>query len=196
MEQNFIDNVNPSLLSPTDVYEVKILLAYFLYQIEQPVTPAQLLEIATGENIVNYFLYSQAVTEMLENETIVLSEIEGIEYYVLTEKGKNGAVSFKKLVKKSVRDRIYAAGLRFFTKLRNSQNIEFNVRQLDKGYSVQCICKDGNINLMDITLFAPDKEQAEYIKSKISINPSDFYSNVIDYIIKNEEYVPSISEDN
>ncbi|MGN1133378.1 MAG: DUF4364 family protein [Oscillospiraceae bacterium] len=196
MEQNYIDNIHPSLLSPTDVYEVKILLAYFLYQIEKPVTPAQLLEIATGENIVNYFLYSQAIAEMLENETIVLSEIEGIEYYILTDKGKDGAVNFKKLVKKSVRDRIYAAGLRFFTKLRNSQNIEFNISQLEKGYSVRCICRDGDISLMDITLFAPDKEQAEYIKSKISINPSDFYSNVIDYIIKNEEYVPSISEDN
>lgn len=196
MEQNYIDNIHPSLLSPTDVFEVKILLAYFLYQIEKPVTPAQLLEIATGENIVNYFLYSQAIAEMLENETIVLSEIEGIEYYILTDKGKDGAVNFKKLVKKSVRDRIYAAGLRFFTKLRNSQNIEFHISQLEKGYSVRCICKDGDINLMDITLFAPDKEQAEYIKSKISINPSDFYSNVIDYIIKNEEYVPSISEDN
>ena len=31
-----------------------------------------------------------------------------------------------------------------------------------------------------------------FIKSKIKMNPTDFYCRVIDYIIENEEYVPSV----
>ena len=195
MEHNFINSVTPEILNPTDVYEVKILLAYFLYQIDRPVTPNQLTEIATGDKIVNYFLYTEAITEMLNNGIIQIEDIEGIEYYVLTQKGKDGALSFKKLVKKSVRDRIYAAGLRFFSKLKNSRDVTFEITPIGKGYSVHCCCKDNDLMLMDLTLFAPDKEQADYIKAKIMINPTDFYCKVMDYIIENEEYVPSINDD-
>ena len=38
-------------------------------------------------------------------------------------------------------------------------------------------------------------EQANYIKSKIQMNPTDFYCRVVDYIIENEEYVPSAAEE-
>ena len=195
MEHSFINSVTPEILNPTDVYEVKILLAYFLYQIDRPVTPNQLTEIATGDNIVNYFLYTEAVTEMLNNEIIEIKEIESVEYYVLTQKGRDGALSFKKLVKKSVRDRIYAAGLRFFSKLKNSRDVTFDITPVGKGFSVHCLCKDNDLTLMDLTLFAPDKEQADYIKAKIMINPTDFYCKVMDYIIENEEYVPSLVDD-
>lgn len=196
MENDFSNlNITPAMLNPTDVYEVKILLAYFLFQMDRPVTPNQLTEIATGDGIVNYFLYSEAVSEMLSNGTIALVEEEGISYYKLTEKGKEGAQSFKRLVSKSVRDRIYAAGLRFFAKLKAQRDLQFDIKECGKGYSVRCVCMDNGITLMDLTLFAPDKEQAEYIKSKILMNPTDFYCKVMDYVIENEEYVPSVSED-
>ncbi|MDO5124867.1 MAG: DUF4364 family protein [Ruminococcus sp.] len=194
-ENSFINSVTPDILNPTDQYEVKILLAYFLYQIDRPVTPNQLTEIATGEGIVNYFLFSEAVNEMLKNETIELTEIDGTSVYVLTEKGKEGALSFKRFVSKSVRDRIYAAGLRFFAKLKNERDVTFEINPLEKGYSVHCRCMDNDIMLMDLTMFAPDKGEAEYLKSKIMMNPTDFYCKVMDYIIENEEYVPSIIEE-
>lgn len=195
MEQDYSSlNITPSILNPTDVYEVKILLAYFLCQMNRPVTPNQLTEIATGDGIVNYFLYSEAISEMLKNGTVELYEDEGTAYYMLTDKGREGAQSFKKLVSKSVRDRIYAAGLRFFAKLKAQRDVKFEISRIEKGYSVHCTCEDNGLILMDLTLFAPDKEQAEFIKSKIMMNPTDFYCKVMDYVIENEEYVPSVFE--
>lgn len=197
MEQDYSSlNITPDIFNPTDVYEVKILLAYFLFQMDRPITPNQLTEIATGDGIVNYFLYSEAVSEMLKYETIKLEEHEGTVYYILTQKGKDGAQSFKKLVSKSVRDRIYAAGLRFFAKLKAEHDVRFEISPVKKGYSVHCSCQDNGLTLMDLTLFAPDKEQAEFIKSKILMNPTDFYCQVMDYVIENREYIPSVSEDN
>lgn len=190
--EEFISN---DMKNVTEVYRVQILLAYFLNQINQLCTPNQLTEIATGEGIVNYFDYTAAVTAMLENGTLELAEIEGTEYYRLTEKGTAGAENFKKQVPKSLRDKIYASGLRLFAKLKNERDITFDITKNDRGYNVHCKCCDGNIVLMDINLFAPDEEQANYIKSKIQMNPTDFYCKVVDYIIENEEYVPSVSED-
>lgn len=193
MDNEFID-IPTGVFNPVDVYEVKILLAYFLKKIERPVTPAQLNEIATGDGVVNYFLYVEAVEQMLRNGTMKLIEDEGTEYYVLTDEGRNGAESFKTLVSRSVRDRIYASGLKLFAKLRAEREMSFELTPLENGYSVHCVCEDGGITLMDLTLFAPDKEHAEFMKSKILMNPSEFYGRILDFVIENEEFVPSVSD--
>ncbi len=187
-------NVSPTGYYPVDVYEVKILLAYFLARINRPVTPAQLLQIATGDGIVDYFLYTESVSQMLDGGIISLTEQEGTEYYILTEQGRKGAESFKNIVIKSVRDRIYSAGLKLFARLKAEQDARFEITPGGAGYQVRCVCKDGDITLMDMTLFAPDKEQAEHIKARILMNPSEFYAKVIDYVVDNREYVPDISE--
>ena len=178
----------------TEVYRVQILLAYFLNRINQLCTPNQLTEIATGEGIVNYFDYTAAVSAMMENGTLEIAEVEGTEYYRLTEKGRAGAESFKKQVEKSLRDKIYASGLRLFAQLKSEMDISFDVTKAENGYNVGCKYTDGDMTLMDIQLYAPDEEQANFIRSKIKMNPTDFYCRVIDYIIENEEYVPSIAD--
>ena len=178
----------------TEVYRAQILLAYFLNRINQLCTPNQLTEIATGEGIVNYFDYTAAVSAMMENGTLEIAEVEGTEYYRLTEKGRAGAESFKKQVEKSLRDKIYASGLRLFAQLKSEMDISFDVTKAENGYNVGCKYTDGDMTLMDIQLYAPDEEQANFIRSKIKMNPTDFYCRVIDYIIENEEYVPSIAD--
>ena len=165
MVQNPEAHISENMKNISDVYEVQILLAYFLGQINQLCTPNQLTEIATGEGVVNYFVYTEAVSRMLENGTLELAEIEGTNYYRLTEKGIEGAEKFKKLVPKSFRDKIYAAGLRLFVKLKNDRDVSFDIKPAKRGYNVHCRCCDDDMVLMDITLYAPDQEQANYIKS-------------------------------
>ena len=192
MDSSF--NITSDVFNPINVYEVKILLAYFLNKIERPVTPAQLLEIATGDGVISYFLYVEAIEQMLKNGTLRLEEREGTEYYILTDAGREGAEDLKGLVNKSVRDRLYAAGLKLFAKLRAERETRFEIKEQGAGFTVRCVCEDAGVTLMDLTLFAPDREQAEYIKSKILMNPSEFYSRVLDFVIVNEEYVPDIRE--
>lgn len=164
MVQNPEAHISENMKNISDVYEVQILLAYFLGQINQLCTPNQLTEIATGEGVVNYFVYTEAVSRMLENGTLELAEIEGTNYYRLTEKGIEGAEKFKKLVPKSFRDKIYAAGLRLFVKLKNDRDVSFDIKPAKRGYNVHCRCCDDDMVLMDITLYAPDQEQANYNK--------------------------------
>lgn len=187
-------DITPEVFSPVDVFEVKILLAYFLNKIARPVTAAQLMEIATSENVVNYFLYVEAIQQMIENGTVAVEEQDGTEVYVLTETGRRGAVDFKTLVNKSVRDRIYAAGLKLFAQLRAEQEAKFEITETQAGCTVRCICEDNGMTLLDMTLLAPDREQAEYIRSKIQLSPSAFYGKLLDYVIENKEYVPDLSE--
>lgn len=177
-----------------DIYAIKILLCYFLKKINRPVTPDQLLEIATGSNIVNYFSYNHAVSSMLEGGLIQLKEIDGEECYVLSEKGADGAEEFKTMAPITAREKLLAEGLKFFSKLKNDNMVNFEINETEKGCELRCVCSDNGVTLMDLSLFAPDVEHAEFIRKKIKQNPQAFYAKVMDYILENKEYVPDVSE--
>lgn len=185
--------LNPGL-KLDDTYEVKILLAYFMWQLGRPITRNQLTEIATADGGINYFLYSDVVEQMLESGMILTQTIDGEEYYTLSENAKKGANDFKSLVPKSFRDRILSRGLKFFAKLKNDNDVKVDIVRMERGYSVSCVCSDSGIPLMDLKLFAPDEEQAKMLAEKISQNPTDFYAKVIDFAIENEEYDPEPEE--
>lgn len=188
------EHVSESMKSVSDLYEAEVLLAYFLDCAERSCTPAQLTEIATAEGVVNYFVYNEAIEKMMQNGSLKLVEKDGLEVYELTEKGRLGAKEHKKIVLKSIRDRIYASGLKLFAKLRSENSVECTVDEINDGYSVHCRFKDKNAELMDISIFATDEDQASFIKSKIMQDPSGFYGKIIDYVVENEEYVPDITE--
>lgn len=194
---NFDKYMAPNMLSLNDSYAVKILLCYFLKQINRPITPDQLTEIATADGVVNYFVYTETMQQMLDAGTLLLNTDEsGIQYYSLSDIAKAGADDFKKLVPKSFRDRILASGLKFFAKLKNDHNVTCAVSPSDKGFSVDCVCRDGDLVLMDMKLFAPDEEQAQMLKDAIMLNPTAFYGKVLDFASGNTEYVPSPQEIN
>lgn len=191
---NFDKYVTPNMLSLTDTYAVKILLCYFLRQINRPITPDQLTEIATADGVLNYFIYTEALNQMLEAGTITIEESDGEKYYHLSPMGRAGAEDFKKIVPKSFREKILSSGLKFFAKLKNDRDVKISITEQQKGYMVNCLCTDGNMVLMDMKLFAPDKEQATMLADKIMLNPSDFYGKVLDFAVNNEEYKPSPEE--
>lgn len=180
------------MLTLKDVYEAKILLSYFLFQIDRPCTPMQLIDICEQSGVMDYFLYSAAITDMEQNGIVELKSIDGTEQYVLSDKGRDGAEDFKAIVAPSLRKKIYATGLMFFARLKNERDVSFEVTEHGKGYLVRCKCCDGDSTLMDISLYAPDRDQAEFIKAKIGANPSAFYSQVMDFIIDNQEYLPDV----
>ena len=193
---SFDKYITPDMMNLTDTYAVKILICYFLRQINRPITPLQLTEIATDDGIVNYFVFTEALNQLLEAKTVTLEEDGGEEYYVLSEMAKIGADDFKRFVPKSFRNKILSSGLKFFARLKNQKSVKVTVSEQERGYSVNAICTDGGLTLMDLKLYAPDKEQADMLADKISMNPADFYAKALDFAIENEEYDPEPKEVN
>ncbi len=191
---NFDKFITPDMLSLNDSYAVKILICYFLQQIGRPITPNQLTEIATSDGTVNYFVYTEAIEQMLSAGTLTIKEENGESYYVLSEMGQAGAGDFKKIVPKSFRDKILSSGLKFFAKLKNEQDVQTKITEQEIGYLVECICTDGEATLMELKLFAPDKEQAQMLADKIMLNPTDLYSKIMDFAVNNQEYIPEPKE--
>lgn len=193
MDSSFDKYVTPNMLNLTDIYAVKVLICYFLNQINRPVSPRQLTEIATGDGIVNYFFFMEAISSMLETGMVTLEDLNGSPEYVLQEKGKRCAVEFKSIVPKSFRDRIMSAGMQFFARLKNESMVKVTISEHEHGCTLDCACMDANdVALMKLSLFAPDKEQAELMRDKLMLNPAAFYGKVVDFLLENEkqEFLP------
>lgn len=192
---NYDNFMTPNMLSLDDAYAVKILICYFLRQINRPITPDQLTEIATDDGIINYFVFMEAMNQLLEAKTVTLEkQDDGEDAYVLSDLAKLGADEFKRMLPKILRDKILSSGLRFFAKLKNENNVDSYVAEMERGYAVGVRCTDGPFVLMDLKLYAPDREQAELLQDKIVKNPADFYAKVLDFALENEDYKPEPKE--
>ncbi len=194
MAYTYDDYLTEDMLSLHDEMSVKILICYFLRQINRPITPTQLAEIATTDGTVNYFVYSSVVESMLESGMLSLEKNGDEEYYVLSEAARAGADSFKQQVPKRFRNKILSAGLKFFARLKNENDVKVTVSEQEKGYLVGITCQDCGLTLMDLKIYAPDEEQAKLLAEKIRLNPTDFYAKVIDIATENEEYQPEVKE--
>ena len=136
MDHKYDRYIDPGMFMLDDVYEAKILLAYFMFQMDRPFTPMQLYEICDASGVMDYFIYTAAVTDMIKSGLIDVVIDGGIEQYVLSEKGKAGAEDFKEVVLPSVRKKIYATGLMFFARLKNERDVTFEITEHGKGYLV------------------------------------------------------------
>lgn len=173
-----------------DVQTVKILLCYLLYRINKPIDSEQLYDIAVSTEIINYFFYQDAIDYLIKNDSIMVEKGENnSKIYILTEKGRSCAKTLRGYVQKSYRDKIVQAALRYFAHIKYQNEVKIEYIKLEKGYYVRCRCLDIGDDLMDLKLYAPDLGQAEMLGKKIMLNPTGFYSNILNYALNNKEEV-------
>ncbi|HOC33370.1 MAG TPA: DUF4364 family protein [Ruminococcus flavefaciens] len=171
-----------------DVPTLNILLCYLLYKIDKPVETEQLYEIAIGTGVVNYFYYQDSIDYLIRNELVsVHKDAEGVDCYVIEPKGVACAKQLKTYAPKSYRDKLVLAALRYFARRKYEKELKIEYIPAGKGYYTQIRVLDTNCDLMDLKLYAPDLTQAKLIGEKILLNPSGFYSKVIELALSNEE---------
>ncbi len=180
-------NIKPDVFNPREVYEAKLLIAHFLNRIDRLCTPDQLLDIATGDGIIDYFLYCETINQMLNSGMLQEREIEGEVYYELTEDGKQGADDFKRIIPKSVRDRFFDSGLRVFSQQKNERLTKVEISKGEQGWNVDCTLTDSGVRLMRLNMLADSEDLADYMKYSMIEDPSTLYSMVIDPLLGVEE---------
>lgn len=171
-----------------DVPTLNILLCYLLYKIDRPVETEQLYDIAIGTGLVNYFYYQDSIDYLLKNGLIsIQKDGEGTDCYVIEPKGVACAKQLKTYAPKSYRDKLVLAALRYFARRKYEKELKIEYIPAGKGYYAQIRVLDTKCDLMDLKLYAPDLTQAKLIGEKVLLNPSGFYSKVIELALSNEE---------
>ncbi len=172
------------------LHSVKILLCYLLNKLNVPITHDELLEIISDSEIINYFYFTDAVTVLAETGAIIVSEKDGKKVYTIGEKGKMSAEFFADNVPGIFRERLMTAALRYMSVKRRNAIVDNTITDAPNGCYLNTVIKDSGFDLLKMSVYAPDSEQAEFMKNKIFADPVEFYRKVIDFILENEEEKP------
>ena len=172
----FTEGIEPGGLRNRN--EIKTLICYLVSHLDTPITKSQLNNIICEEGLANYFELNQALSEVIDNGNVSVSEDDDPELFI-TVIGKQNTATLEKDLPYTVRENALNAAVRLQTRLRREREHKIEISRLENGCNITMSVLDGNDELMTVTLFVADYEQALSVKEKFLSDPVKVYSNIV-----------------
>lgn len=172
----FTEGIEPGGLRNRN--EIKTLICYLVSRLDTPITKGQLNNIICEEGLANYFELNQALSEVIDNGNIFAAESDDPELFI-TEIGKQNTITLEKDLPYTVRENAFNAAVRLQTRLRREREHKIEINRLEKGCNITMSVLDGEDELMTVTIFVADYEQALAVKEKFLSDPVNVYSNIV-----------------
>ncbi len=167
MADAFTAGVQPGGLNNSQ--EIRILLCYMLNTAGCPMERDQVSEIIVGGGMANYFENENAIEELIRMGHLV----EDGPTIAVTTTGAQIGESLAVRIPYTLRQRSAEAALKLLKRRQIEQDNKVDIRRLEEGgYAVTCTVKDGQRDLLSVTLRVSDNRQAEQIKENFLNDPS------------------------
>ncbi len=178
MRDFFTQGIAPGGL--TTPQETRVLVCHLLYSVKKPLSASQINNIVSQDGLVNYFELSSCMAQLLESGHLVPKFTKDDEdYYILSPLGEETAQKLEKMVPKSVRDKAVKAAIRLLARIDRDQSVKTDITPCGNGFNVQLRLLDGDADLMEMTVFLPEKNQAESVCKEFLGDPALVYKGVL-----------------
>ncbi len=178
---SYTEGVKPGGL--TTKTETRILLCYILDCVSSPVTRKQIDEVLVGEELVNYFVLAESLSQLLQQNLIEGNDEDG---YAITESGRTVANTLASDVPVSVRNAAVRGVILAQQYAAKEMAHRCDITKEDHGYSVKCGIGDGTGQLFQMTLYMPDDLSAEEVKKRFVENGDTVYKLVLATLMGNQ----------
>lgn len=182
ISENFIAGIAPGGLK--EVYEVKILICYLLHSVEMPLSSHNISEIFSEDEAVDYFTFVTALNELKASGHLNVREIGGEERYTLTDLGVETAVNLKQALPSSLREKVVKRGMQLLSKIRRDNEVSTKIVPHRNGYHVICSIHEGELEYLNIALYAPDGGTAEIIAKNFYQNATEIYQGLLNKLVE------------
>lgn len=191
MERNaFTGGVEPGGLWNQN--DIRILLCYILNSVREPLSGESLSQIVHGKGLANYFEIGDALTALLQQGNII-EEPEGL--YTVTASGREIAATLDANLPLSVRDKALEAAMRLMAETRARRENQVEILETDRGLQVVCHISGGELELMSVSLYVPDRAQAELVRSNFYRDPEGVYKLLLSSLTGDAAYAKSFFEE-
>ena len=161
--------------------DLRILLCYILSSVNAPLSGQDLSEILQRKALANYFEAGDALAA-LEQRGNVVREEDGC--YRVTEAGREIAETLDATLPLSVRDKALEAAFTLLAQAKAQRENRVELQKIKQGYQVTCHISGGDMDLMAVTLYVPDRAQAEMVKRSFYKDPAGVYKLVLASLTK------------
>ncbi len=168
-----------------ELAENKLILLFLLYQMDMPLSTAQIVDFAVQEEYMDYFSCQQYIAQLLESSMIESDTTESnTTMYTITSEGEEVLRLFSKQIAYSKRNAIceYVSN----NKKRIKREFEVVANYFynnDNDYTVKCGVYEDETALMEINLAVVSKEQAKAIKRNWKNNVTELYGKILSIMI-------------
>jgi len=95
----------------------------------------------------------------------------------------------------TVKERAIECAMGLLEKEKNEKENKVTIEKLESGYNVKCTISGGDIELMSVSLFLADYEQARIVKKNFYKNPQLFYKVMLASMTRNNSLIKDTLED-
>ncbi len=168
--------VNPGGLQSRT--EIRVLICYLLQNSKSPVPLDRIKERLHFEGISNYFETTFAISDLEASGNIgVVSEENGLKFYIATGDCKNIAEALGNSVPLSVRERTMEISEEIIRRRNNERDHKVTKTLTENGFYITCSVMDGQREMVSVKLLVPDDETAEAVKENFLKDPMQILIN-------------------
>ena len=159
--------------------DIKILILYILARLPGPVDRESLADIVFCDGAVNYFAFSECLSELISTGHIVK------EYgkYEITEQGRMDGAMIETSLPISVRDNADVGMLPVAERISRESLIRTEHSVHNTGCTVKLTLSDGKGIVLDLSALVGDEEQAKIIEKKFRMNAEEFYLRILNLFL-------------
>ena len=161
--------------------DIRILLCYILTSVGAPLSRQDLSRIIQEKGLANYFEVEDALATLLKQGNINQDE-QG--FCAVTRGGLEIANSLDATLPLSVRDKALEAAFTLLAQAKAQRENRVELQKIKQGYQVTCHISGGDMDLMAVTLYVPDRAQAEMVKRSFYKDPEGVYKLVLASLTK------------
>lgn len=170
-----------------EIFDNKIIVLYILENANKPLSIPQIVKFCEEFKDITYFDICGYIENLKANNYIKQIIDEQNTLYSLTE---HGISTLKELL-----ELIPGVNLYNLKKIINKNIIQFKTEYdidtiispiKDDEFKVACYIRDGNDELVNISIYAGTKEQAKNISNNWNQNAEEIYSKLLDMMTKSD----------
>ncbi len=172
--------------------DIRILLCYILSSVNAPLSGEDVSQIVQRKALANYFEVGDALAALLEQGHVCR---DGDGLYTVTDTGREIADRLDSTLPLSVRDKALEAAVRLMAEARSRRENRVEVREMDRGFQVTCHVSGGMVDLMAISLYVPDRAQAEMVERRFYRDPDGVYGLLLAALTGDNAYAEGFFEE-
>lgn len=182
MKKNMWDNVYYRL---NDVAEIKLSLLFCIKYANMPISDIEIKHFMLTATSVNFMDLCSAIDEIFSDNYAKKVWRDEIEKYDLTEQGSELIEMFEDKIMASVRSSIKDTIDEYFKREEEKSQAKCDIIPLGKDrYNLEIELKEGNSELLKMSIFAGSREKAIELRQGFNENPIGLYSTIIEKLSK------------
>lgn len=168
--------------------EVRILICYLLCAIKVPMSKEAVINALLEKGLTNYFEASSCFDDLIARGNIRPTE-NNSKLFEPTENGRTVSEQLEDNLPLTVKERAYECALNLLEQEKNEKENKVSIEKLPNGYNVTCSISGGDMDLMKISLYVADSDQAKTVKKNFYKNPQHFYKVMLAVMTRNKSLI-------